>query len=170
MTAVTTADLRVDADYALFSEIGRKSRPMMAAERRLSYGDLHSIRSVGVHPSPFQPAFSQVARYRELLADWDSYGAQRIEQLVIETANRILDLLSDSALESATAVLAPYHISPVPNGGLQMEWRRDGRSFELWIAPDGSLEAVVDEPLAGLAERSYITVASAAAEIEAVVG
>ncbi len=170
MITFTTADLRVDADYALFSEVGRKSRPLMTAERRLTYGDLCSIRSVTAHPSPFQTAFAQLPRYRELPVDWDSYGAQQISEPAIETATHILDLLSDSALERATTLLAPYHMAPVPNGGIQLEWRRDGRSLELWIAPDGSLEAVVDESPNGPIEKNYITVASATAEIEAVVG
>ena len=123
-----------------------------------------------LRPGPFEPVLSQVARYRELPADWDSYGAQRISEPAIEAAIRVLDLLSDTAIERAITLLVPYHIAPVPNGGIQIEWRRDGRSIELWIAPDGFLEAVVDALPDGLAEKSYITVASAVAEIQAVVG
>gem|GEM_PF-4541779 len=61
--------------------------------------------------------------------------------------------------------MAPYHIAPMPNGGLQIEWRRQLRSIELWIDPEGTFSALVDDGAGDVREKLYLNAAAAAADI-----
>lgn len=168
MTTFATCDLRLDADYALFSETGRKLRSELVTERFLTHTDLTSIRSVTVRPSELLAAARQIKALKQLPPDWDSYGARSVQAGALEAADTVLRLLSDVAFERPDSVLVPYHIAPSADGGLQIEWRNHDRFFELWIDPHGSLSALTGSGTGELVERQYLSTSSALAELQAI--
>lgn len=71
-----------------------------------------------------------------LLTDnWDSYGGKPITQFALAEAELLLD-----ALERIQAV-EPF-ICPCSNGGLQLEWHRNGYDLEIEISPEGEVSEV----------------------------
>ena len=166
MTAVATSDLRLDSDYALFSEIGRKLRSGVVMERFLTRAEIQSIRNVTVRPPEMAAAFRQIDALARLPENWDSYGGRSIQANAVESARSVLNLLSEASLDRPEAPTTPYHIAPMPNGGLQIEWRHQRKSFELWIDPAGTLSALVADGIGDLIEKHYRSSASVAADVE----
>jgi hypothetical protein len=170
MIAVTASDIRLNEGYALFSEAGMKSRPVTVVQQTLTHAEIHSIKRIALQPSPFAPAVSRIDAFADLPAGWDSYGARPITREAADISRAILYRLHEAALERGTIALAPYHVAPSPDGGVAIEWRRDGRSIELWITPTGSLTAAIDDPLNGTVEREFHSRDAAVVTIEAVIG
>ena len=119
---------------------------------------------------PFAVWHDQLESVAALPEDWDSYGASRIAQAAVTTARALLNKLT---IHRAGARLQPFHLAPVPTGGVQLEWKRsDGAALELWIDGEGRIEAVFDRPKAEprIVEMQLADLAKAIAEIEAFVG
>lgn len=170
MIAITASDLRLDESYALFSHEAARSRPLIGVHYALTDADLHSIKRVALQPSAFAPALSRIDEFARLRPDWDSYGAEPLSNEAADVARALLRRLHEASLDGVTPALAPYHCAPSPDGGIAIEWRRDGRSVELWIHPGGSLTAVVDESLGDVMQRDFHSIETALATIEEVIG
>lgn len=92
-------------------------------------------RRVEIHIPSDSPEWLKAAvrALRELLAleeDWDRQGAHQVRAEAVVLALNLLDAVMDEALPS------PW-IVPRPNGGLQLEWDREGSTVEVVISPDG---------------------------------
>lgn len=168
MTTLATTELRLDADYALFSESARKLRSEFVMQRVLTQAHVQCLCSVNLRPSPLMAAYLQIKALARLPEDWDSYGALAVQPCALDLAHRVLKVVSDALLDRPDAQLAPYHIAPMPNGGLQIEWRKGARSFELWIDPHGKLGALIVNGSGDLIERQYLSASSAVADLESV--
>lgn len=133
--------------YALLSREGRglRSTVVVTGSPPTSLGP-STVRMIEMRQQPFAPSIRQLDALRSLGADWDSYGGAPISDKALSIARAILTDLSFQPVDPAFVV--PFHIAPVPNGGLQIEWRRaDGSgSLELWIDPDGRVDALIDRP------------------------
>ena len=128
------------------------------------------MRSTELQQQPFATWLDQLDSLAELPEDWDSYGASRVASTALATARA---LLNDLAARSRAAALLPFHVAPIPTGGVQLEWKRaDGSALELWIDGGGEIDAVLDRPAAEprVVEKHLASRAGAVAEIEAFVG
>lgn len=74
-----------------------------------------------------------IAKLARLPDDWDGYGSSKIQPKALGTA---CDLVLAIQVEEPPTP----HISPVPGGGIQLEWQTSTRELELEILPDGSIE------------------------------
>ncbi len=74
-----------------------------------------------------------IAKLARLQDNWDGYGSSKIQPKVLATAFRLV-------LEVQIEEPPTPHISPVPGGGIQLEWQTSTRELELEILPDGSIE------------------------------
>jgi hypothetical protein len=73
--------------------------------------------------------------------NWDSYGARPLDPAALRTAQEII--------EQALTWPAPApRIFPVPDGGIQLEWRAGPVELELEIEPTGSAVFVCDDAAA----------------------
>ena len=77
----------------------------------------------------------QVEEFRELPADWDTYGAEPIREAAIRQARRILHALS---LQLPGRPIVSLHVFPMRDGGVQIDADRPGRAMEIEVHPDGS--------------------------------
>jgi len=68
------------------------------------------------------------ARLRALELGWDGYSGVAITRAAMATVEEIA-------------------VVPCSDGGLQLEFHRDGWDFEICIAPDGKVESVIVEAL-----------------------
>ncbi len=74
-----------------------------------------------------------IAKLGSLPDNWDGYGSSKIQPKALATAFHLV--LAIQVEEPPTP-----HISPVPGGGIQLEWQTSTRELELEILPDGSIE------------------------------
>ena len=76
-----------------------------------------------------KPATEHGRELAELLENWDSYGAKRIDVRAIVAAERFI--------EERDLNKCP-HISPLNDGGVQVDWYdEEGRECEIEFSPDG---------------------------------
>lgn len=72
-------------------------------------------------------------RLGKLLPNWDSYGALPLTERALGATGR---LLGDVASEMAGVVARdgmPYHIAPLADGGILLEWETHGNDDELAV-------------------------------------
>jgi hypothetical protein len=81
--------------------------------------------------------YSMLDRFQHLsrLSDnWDSYGGRPPSDLAVFTAlSLVARLLSDTS--------APPAIVPTSEGGVQLEWHRDGDELEIRVTSTGEISA-----------------------------
>ena len=67
------------------------------------------------------------------LPNWDSYGALPLTERALGTAGRLLgDIASEMASVAARDGM-PYHIAPLADGGILLEWDTRGSGDELAV-------------------------------------
>jgi hypothetical protein len=73
-----------------------------------------------------------------LAEDWDSYGGHAPTTVARTTAMRFYQrLVRDFGLLFGEAVV-PTSISPLPTGGVELEWRSDNRLIAIDVGPGGA--------------------------------
>jgi hypothetical protein len=85
-------------------------------------------------PSWLDGRLAQIDRLHDLLPNWDSYGARRIDPSSIEIAKRVLE-----ALASVDTVEEPT-VTATPDGKVAFCWDDGQRSLDLEVCPDGWLD------------------------------
>lgn len=123
-----------------FLVTGASTRPVVRALRSLATGTHLSSRGSGT----LRPTMDRLAHLSTLEADWDSYGAAPISATAIERAREVLTDMGARFGPSAGLHARPFAVVPVPDGGVQLEWRGQGRALELEIGPDGQLAYLLD--------------------------
>lgn len=71
--------------------------------------------------------------------DWDSYGGATPSAKSIQAARNLLLLLHTRLDSSLGGRVNPSHISPLPVGGVQLEWDGASKDLEVEVGPDGRL-------------------------------
>ena len=84
----------------------------------------------------------RLVRLREFRAGWDGHRASPIRSTVIDYVCNLLPKLVIGG------VPAPF-IAPLPSGGLQLEWHRNGWDVEIEISGPGQLYAYALEIATG---------------------
>lgn len=87
-------------------------------------------------PSRFSPLAAEVRGFLDLEADWDSYGARRVQW---DAARKAFELLAQLGED-----LPVPSVVPTAAGGLQFEWGGDGDVVEIEVGPTGTLTALID--------------------------
>jgi len=82
------------------------------------------------------PTLERIRRVADLAKDWDSYGALPPSREALANSRWILSKLEERLPEVED--LRPFALSPLADGGMQLEWERPGLSLELEINSDGS--------------------------------
>ncbi len=71
----------------------------------------------------------KLAEMANLEADWDSYGSVPIAKIALDIAASILAIAPQEATD----------IGPLCNGGIDLEWEKDGNELLLEIWPNGAV-------------------------------
>lgn len=108
-----------------------------------------------------------------LPANWDSYGADPVTEVSLDTARRLLLDLQDALLGVLGELIKPKAVLPLNDGGIQVEWEGAEGEFELEIAGDGSLSYLLierEEQGRHFTEATDVTVREVLERIGSVVG
>lgn len=93
--------------------------------------------SVLDHSRSLVPSMQQLRDLAVLKANWDGEGAEPLSQRAVADAA----LLAVEIEEQFR--ISPCFVSPIPDGGVQIEWEGSARRLEVIIAPDGELAALL---------------------------
>jgi hypothetical protein len=91
-----------------------------------------------------ESSFRRIGALLQLKSGWDSYGAEPISPVAANKAKDLLTSISAPLLDFYPRIL-PYAIVPMPNGGVQLEWKGAARDLEVEVAPDGKLSFLLAE-------------------------
>jgi hypothetical protein len=69
--------------------------------------------------------------------DWDSYGAHPPAATAIDEALRFAAQVLEVYWSTARERALPTSISPLPSGGVELEWRTPDRLLAIDVGPDG---------------------------------
>lgn len=96
----------------------------------------------------------EIEALAQLEPDWDSYEAATISPRAITLAK---DLVVYTAIGAASLRIEahPSYIGPVPNGGVQIEWRRDGREIQVEVRPNQTLGCLLVKQHGAQRDREY---------------
>ena len=83
------------------------------------------------------PSLQQIEELSTLEPNWDGEGASQISALAVAKSTR----LAVQAKEQIKVL--PSFVSPIPDGGLQVEWQTGTSRLELMVAPDGELAGLL---------------------------
>ena len=83
-----------------------------------------------------QSGAERLAEIATLPRDWDPYGSEPPSPVAIGLAFGILGAAATKFGTAAGEHLIPDHITPIADGGIQMEWSAGERALEVYISPD----------------------------------
>jgi hypothetical protein len=91
-----------------------------------------------------ESAFAQTARrisgFADLEPDWDSYGGKTPTLEAIDAAQRLLTTISrDRRALAGAERLVPSWVSPLPSGGVQIDWNGPSAELEVDVDPSGRI-------------------------------
>ena len=86
------------------------------------------------HLDPLQ----QLATLELLSEDWDGYGAVPPTTVALKEARRLIRDVQRGATTQIPEA-SPYDVSPVPSGGIAIEWRGRSETLQLEVGPGGQL-------------------------------
>ena len=81
----------------------------------------------------------RISGFAALEPDWDSYGAERPSANAIRTAHQVLDDLVILYAGRFGGKALPFWASPLPSGGVQLEWRAAASELEVEVRSNGRL-------------------------------
>ncbi len=85
-------------------------------------------------PTWLYPTLDRLQHLSRLSDNWDSYGGRPLtDEAVFTSLSVIARLLSDESV--------PPAIVPTSEGGVQLEWHREGDELEIRVAPGGEISA-----------------------------
>lgn len=86
-------------------------------------------------PKSIDDAIEKILSFRNLAEDWDSYGAKPI---------RLEAILTAALVVRRASCPTPYCVSPLPAGGVQVEWRNGTETLELTVQHGGDIDVLID--------------------------
>lgn len=118
---------------------GEHTRPLgqptdVVASRLMKQLALHQI-------DPLAAARQRLGELATLPEDWDSYGAAPIDAGAVERAEHIMSHVSLQG-DSVHPTPEPYFVGPIPDGGIEIEWRHAGQRLDIDVRPDGRFDAL----------------------------
>ena len=96
-----------------------------------------------VLPGYLLSSYQRLTELSMLQADWDSYGASPISDRAVDRARRFLFHLMQEFPEAGD--ISPYTVAPLPNGGVQLEWRGPQKALEIEIDAAGRFSSLLVE-------------------------
>lgn len=88
-------------------------------------------------PSILTRSLDRLDELAALSDDWDSYGGSRPTDASVRAARTLLLTVSITFGAALGRAVNPTHISPLPVGGVQLEWEGDQKDLEVEVGPDG---------------------------------
>ncbi len=92
-------------------------------------------QSITILPG-FAAALQRLDAFARYSPDWDDAGAATIAPDTILRAKQLVHGVYASVQHGDEA--EPFYVGPIPNGGIQIEWRGNTNTIEIEVRPDGT--------------------------------
>ena len=94
----------------------------------------------------------RISGFADLEPNWDSYGADSPSAEAIQAAQLYLDDLVDLYAGRFAEKVLPFWASPLPSGGVQLEWRAPRAELEVEVDSNGRLAFLLQKGHGAAAE------------------
>jgi hypothetical protein len=95
-------------------------------------------------PTPsLLPALSRIVEMAKLSPNWDGEDAEPPTAEAVAAACFLIEAVAERRLQQGDVVIPPATSSPIPDGGLQIEWRGPAARIDVQANPDGSFGYLV---------------------------
>ncbi len=88
-------------------------------------------------------ALDRLVEFSKLPANWDEYDSDPISDLATSRAREVLTLLRDAFEPAVGEAFMPDNVVPMRDGGVQLEWSKDGMYVEVEIHPHGEMATLM---------------------------
>jgi hypothetical protein len=122
---------------------------VIAAQSGLSYALIGSATSqptryeVQSNVESILPTLERLQELSKLEPNWDSYDAEPLSPTAVATASTLIAAVDETRRAVTGKHAPPWMVAPVPDGGLQVEWKSGPRKIEVLIDPEGDLSYLI---------------------------
>ena len=98
-------------------------------------------------------ALARLDGFRELKAGWDGDGAPAIDSQIMVAARQLIT-------DHADLIASPFFVFPTLDGGVQLEWSRNGgrRELELELETPDKIHYLFTDEARGVSEETFCSV------------
>lgn len=96
-----------------------------------------------LQPPSLLPALSRIVVMAKLAPNWDGEGADPPTAEAAAAACFLIEAVAEHRQRQGQIGVPPTTSSPIPDGGLQIEWRGPNARIDVQANPDGSFGYVV---------------------------
>lgn len=89
-------------------------------------------------PPSLLPAFRRIREMAELPPNWDAEGADPPTPQAVAAALYLIEAMAERQHARGLGLTLPSTSSPIPDGGLQVEWQGRNAHIDVQANPDGS--------------------------------
>ena len=89
------------------------------------------------------PALSRIVEMAKLTADWDGEGGEPPTAEAVAAACFLIEAVAEHRQQQGHVGDPPTTSSPIPDGGLQIEWRGPAARIDVQANADGSFGYLV---------------------------
>jgi hypothetical protein len=114
---------------------GFEAKPRVQAS-----GQRYRLFSTGLYTRVPASIANRLSYLESLQDDWDAYGARKPTALALQKARRLIGLfplITGIRLLQLHPAATPYDVSPLPSGGVMIEWRGRAGILQLEVGPTG---------------------------------
>lgn len=104
---------------------------------------IRAVRTTDVPPPSLLPALSRIVEMANLAANWDSEGGDPPTAEAVAAACFLIEAVAEHRQQQGHVGVPPTTSSPIPDGGLQIEWRGPAARIDVQANPDGSFGYLV---------------------------
>jgi hypothetical protein len=83
-------------------------------------------------------ALDRIAEMAKLPANWDREDADPPTALAVAGACSSIEAVAEAQARRGRGCVAPATSSPIPDGGLQVEWEGPNARIDVQVSPDGT--------------------------------
>ena len=96
-----------------------------------------------IPPPSLLPALSRIVEMAKLSPNWDGEDADPPTAEAVAAACFLIEAVAERRQRQGAVGIPPATSSPIPDGGLLIEWRGPSASIDVQANPDGTLGFLV---------------------------
>ena len=104
---------------------------------------VQAVRTPDIPPPSLLPALSRIVEMAKLSPNWDGEDADPPTAEAVAAAYFLIEAVAERRQQQGHAGSPPLTSSPIPDGGLQIEWRGPTGRIDVQANADGSLGYLV---------------------------
>ena len=105
---------------------------------------VQAVRDANIPPPSLLPALSRIVEMAKLAPNWDGEDADPPTAESVAAACFLIEAVAERRQREGGVGVPPATSSPIPDGGLLMEWQGPSARIDVEAKPDGALGYLVE--------------------------